>query len=325
LIDEKVIKELGELDGIGHRVVHGGTTNEPQLITEKLIEQIVTFSALAPLHNPPGLEGINAARNAAPKVPQVAVFDTAFHQTLPQYAYMYALPYELYERLGVRRYGFHGTSHQFVALQAAKELKKPLSKCNLITLHLGNGDSMAAIKDGKCIDTSMGMSPLEGLIMGTRSGDIDPAILFYLSRQDKLNMQDIDTLLNKKSGLKGICGTNDMREIMLNMQNGDKMAKLAFDMFCYKIKKYIGSYFAILGRVDALVFTGGIGENAVNIRSQICKNLDILGIKLDKKKNGIKKRGHIESNKSLVKILIVPTNEELAIAKQTEVLIRKKA
>ncbi|MDR3346680.1 MAG: acetate kinase [Campylobacteraceae bacterium] len=323
LIDEKIIKGLDELDGIGHRIVHGGTVKEPELINDSVLKEIVSFSALAPLHNPPGLAGIKAAQAGAHKVPQVVVFDTAFHQTIPPHAYMYALPYELYERLHIRRYGFHGTSHQFVASQAAKELKKPLSKCNIITLHLGNGGSVAAIRGGKCVDTSMGISPLEGLIMGTRSGDIDPAILFYLAREDNLKAKDMDTLLNKKSGLKGICGTNDMREIMLGIKNGDERSKLAFDMFCYRIKKYIGSYLAVLGKVDALVFTGGIGENAVDVRLEVCSGLEAFGIKIDKSANAKRGNIHVESKTSNVKILVIPTNEELAIAKQTQHLIQQ--
>ncbi|MDR1460092.1 MAG: acetate kinase [Campylobacteraceae bacterium] len=326
LIDEKIIKGLDELDGIGHRMVHGGTMQETEFINDKIIKIIENFSPLAPLHNPPGLAGVKATMSKAPHVPQVAVFDTAFHQTMPQYAYMYALPYELYERLHIRRYGFHGTSHHFVATQAAKELKKPLNKCNLVTLHLGNGASIAAIKNGKCVDTSMGLSPLEGLIMGTRSGDIDPAILFYLEREEGLDIKELDTLLNKKSGLKGICGTNDLREIKAKIKDGDERAKLAFDMFCYRIKKYIGAYFTILGKVDALVFTGGIGENAVSVRRKICSELGIFGISINKKQS--EKRGvlvHFESKKSAVKLLVVPTNEELAIAKQTQHLIQKTA
>jgi acetate kinase len=326
LIDEKIIKGLDELDGIGHRMVHGGTMRETEFLNDKIIKAIENFSSLAPLHNPPGLAGVKATMSKAPHVPQVAVFDTAFHQTMPQYAYMYALPYELYERLHIRRYGFHGTSHHFVATQAAKELKKPLQKCNFITLHLGNGASIAAIKNGKCVDTSMGLSPLEGLIMGTRSGDIDPAILFYLEREEGLDIKELDTLLNKKSGLKGICGTNDLREIKAKIKDGDEKAKLAFDMFCYRIKKYIGAYFAVLGRVDALVFTGGIGENAVSVRRKICGELKIFGIGINKKQS--EKRGvlvHFESKKSAVKLLVVPTNEELAIAKQTQHLIQKTA
>ncbi|MDR1555098.1 MAG: acetate kinase [Campylobacteraceae bacterium] len=326
LVDEKIIKSLDELDGVGHRVVHGGTIRETKIIDENIIKAIENFSSLAPLHNPPALAGIKATISKAPHVPQVAVFDTAFHQTMPQYAYMYALPYELYERLHIRRYGFHGTSHHFVATQAAKELKKPLRQCNLITLHLGNGASVAAIKNGKCIDTSMGLSPLEGLVMGTRSGDIDPAILFFLEREEGLSIKELDILLNKKSGLKGICDTNDLREIKVKIKDGDERAKLAFDIFCYRIKKYIGAYSAILGRVDALVFTGGIGENAVSVRQKICSELGIFGISINKKQS--EKRGvlvHFESKKSAVKLFVIPTNEELAIAKQTQHLIQKKA
>jgi acetate kinase len=323
LIDSKIIKSLDNLDGIGHRVVHGGKFNESQLIDDNIMQEIINNTPLAPIHSPANIAGIKAAEIEAPNVPQVAVFDTAFHQTMPPYAYTYALPYDLCKRLHIRRYGFHGTSHKYIAEEASKILKKPLSKCNFITLHLGNGTSAAAIKNGKCIDTSMGLSPLEGLIMGTRSGDLDPAIIFYLERMEKLKPYEIDMLLNKQSGLKGICGTNDLREVQDKMSSGDERAKLAFDMFCYRIKKYIGAYYAILGRVDAIIFTGGIGENSASVRYQSCKDLSHCGILIDKKKND-KNSTHIES-RSEVKILVVPTNEELEIAKLTEYIIQKNS
>ncbi|MDR1614005.1 MAG: acetate kinase [Campylobacteraceae bacterium] len=321
LIDDKIIESLDKLDGIGHRVVHGGEFNEAQLINDDIMQEINKNISLAPIHNPANIAGIKAAEIEAPNIPQVAVFDTAFHQTMPPHAYTYALPYDLCQKLHIRRYGFHGTSHKYIAEEAAKILKKPLSKCNLITLHLGGGASVAAIKNGKCIDTSMGLSPLEGLIMGTRSGDLDPAIIFYLKRVENLKLHEIDTILNKQSGLKGICGTNDLREVQEKMKDGDERAKLAFDMFCYHIKKYIGSYYAVLGRVDAIIFTGGIGENSADVRYQSCEGLSHLGIILDKKRNSTNST-HIESKKSVVKALVIPTNEELEIAKLTQRIIQ---
>ncbi|MDR2790340.1 MAG: acetate kinase [Campylobacteraceae bacterium] len=323
LVESKIIKSLNELDGIGHRVVHGGEFNESQLINDGIMQEIIKNTPLAPIHNPANIAGIKAAEIEAPNVPQVAVFDTAFHQTMPPYAYTYALPYDLSKKFHIRRYGFHGTSHKYIAEEASKILKKPLSKCNFITLHLGSGASAAAIKNGKCIDTSMGLSPLEGLIMGTRCGDLDPAIIFYLERVEKLKPHELDMLLNKQSGLKGICGTNDLREVQGKMDNGDERAKLAFDMFCYRIRKYIGSYYAVLGRVDAIIFTGGIGENSASVRHQSCKGLSHCGIILDKKRNALNDT-HIENQKSEVKVLVVPTNEELEIAKLTEYVISKK-
>ncbi|NOX14460.1 MAG: acetate kinase, partial [Epsilonproteobacteria bacterium] len=267
LIESKIIKDLCELDGIGHRVVHGGEKfSKPTIINDKVINQIEKLIPLAPLHNPANLDGIKSSVEHCPKVPQVAVFDTAFHSSIPSHAYMYALPYETYEKNGVRRYGFHGTSHHFIAKEAAKYLDIDIGKLNAITLHLGNGASMSAVKNGKSIDTSMGLTPLEGLIMGTRCGDIDPAIIFYLARVEGLDIDELDNMLNKKSGLKGICGNNDMREIGEMAENGNEKAKLALEMFSYRIKKYIGSYSAVLGRVDCLIFTGGIGENDIEVR-----------------------------------------------------------
>jgi acetate kinase len=323
LIDNKIIKGLDALDGIGHRVVHGGAFKESQLIDDGIMQEINKYIPLAPLHNPANISGIKAAETEAPHVPQVAVFDTAFHQTMPPHAYTYALPYDLCEKLHIRRYGFHGTSHGYIAEEAAKVLKKPLSKCNLITLHLGGGASAAAIKNGKCVDTSMGLSPLEGLVMGTRSGDLDPAIVFYLERVEKLKPHEIDMLLNKQSGLKGICGTNDLREVEAKIREGCERAKLAFDMFCYRIKKYIGSYYAVLGRVDAIVFTGGIGENSASVRAQVCEGLSHFGITLDTKRNAANAT-HIQSSKSEVEVLVIPTNEEFEIAKLTQHLINEK-
>ncbi len=324
LIESKIIKDLCELDGIGHRVVHGGEEfSKPIIIDKNVIAQIEKLIPLAPLHNPANLEGIKSSIEHCPNVPQVAVFDTAFHASIPPHAYMYALPYETYEKDGVRRYGFHGTSHHFIAKEAAKYLGIALKDLNAITLHLGNGASMSAIKHGKSIDTSMGLTPLEGLIMGTRCGDIDPAIIFYLSRVEGLSIDELDNMLNKKSGLKGICGNNDMREVGEMAEKGDEKAKLALEMFNYRIKKYIGSYSAVLGRVDCLIFTGGIGENDIKVRENSCSDLENIGISLDLKANNQRAKEILEINKidSKVKVLVIPTNEELEIALQVKSLI----
>lgn len=309
----------GDLSCIGHRVVHGGELfQEPVRIDEQVIKQIAGMVPLAPLHNPANLAGIQATMALLGNTPQVAVFDTAFHQTLPDYAYRYALPDNLYQDLGVRRYGFHGTSHRYVAKQAAEYLGKPLQQLNLISLHLGNGASVAAIENGHSIDTSMGMTPLEGLMMGTRCGDIDPALHFYLSRSLNLPLDAIETLLNKHSGCKGICGENDMRSIHRMADAGDTAARLALQMYAYRIKKYIGAYFAVLGRVDALVFTGGIGENDHGLREQACSNLGGLGIVIDVDKNQqpVRPCGAIHTKDSKVNVLVINTQEELEIAIQ---------
>jgi acetate kinase len=320
LRDSGAMRDTGELFGIGHRVVHGGEAfHRPTLLDEEVIATIRQLNPLAPLHNPANLIGIEAALEQAPRVPQVAVFDTAFHQSIPVHAFRYALPKELYDRYYIRRYGFHGTSHYYVAKQAAIYLKRPLDSLNLITLHLGNGASVTAIENGSSVDTSMGLTPLEGLIMGTRSGDIDPAIVFYLGRETGKSRDEVESLLNKASGLKGICGANDMREIMQRAQAGDDLARLAIDMYCYRIKKYIGAYCAVLGRVDALVFTGGIGENAADIRAGACHRLAHLGIEVNQNKNNTcsKEICEIQSNNSSVKVLVIRTNEELEIARET--------
>jgi len=312
--------ESGDLFGIGHRVVHGGEAfREPAPIDENVIAAIRALIPLAPLHNPANLTGIEIALQFAPDVPQVAVFDTAFHQSVPPQAFRYALPRELYDDHHVRRYGFHGTSHGFVAKQAARYLKRSLRSLNMITLHLGNGASAAAIAKGFSVDTSMGMTPLEGLIMGTRSGDIDPAIIFYLTRKADLSPDEVETLLNKGSGLKGICGRNDMREITRLAEKDDAPARLAIEMYCYRVKKYIGAYTAVLGDVDALVFTGGIGENAADIRLRCCAGMAGLGIDLDEHKNNLKTAGirEIQRSGNRIKIFVIPTNEELEIAEQT--------
>jgi acetate kinase len=314
------LRDTQELSGIGHRVVHGGEEfKQPTLINKKVIDTIRRLSPLAPLHNPANLRGIEVAIQSAPHVPQVAVFDTAFHQSIPVHAFRYAIPQDLYESHHVRRYGFHGTSHHYVAKQAAALMDRPLNALNLITLHLGNGASAAAVRGGKSIDTSMGMTPLEGLIMGTRCGDIDPAIIFYLKRKTGLARDEVEAILNKDSGLKGICGVNDMRRIEELARAGNSQAQLAIDMVCYRIKKYIGAYYAVLGRLDALVFTAGIGEKSSLIRAGACQGLAHLGIEIDPDKNDRKSKEAFEIQKrgSTVRILVIPTNEELEIAEQT--------
>ena len=277
---------LSDLFGIGHRVVHGGEAfHEPTLISNGVIASTKAMIPLAPLHNPANLTGIEVARKHFPDVPQVAVFDTAFHQSMPAYAFHYALPRDFYKQHHVRRYGFHGTSHRYVARQAAARLNKPLETLNVITLHLGNGASATAIQAGRSIDTSMGMTPLEGLIMGTRCGDLDPALQGYLARVTGRNYEEIGAIFEHESGLKGICGASDMRDVVRMANANDPLGLLAFEMFCYRVKKYIGAYFAVLGQVDALVFTGGIGENSPEVRSRCCQGLASLGILVDEERN----------------------------------------
>ncbi len=320
LRESGTMNNVEDLAAIGHRVVHGGEDfHEPVLLDAKIIHTIEELVPLAPLHNPANLAGIRVSRELAPDTPQVAVFDTAFHQTIPEHAYLYALPRKLYKNNKVRRYGFHGTSHGYVAGQAAQYLGRPLKELRVISLHLGNGASAAAIHNGKCIDTSMGLTPLEGLIMGTRSGDLDPAILFYLSRETGLDMDGLDRMLNKQSGLKGICGENDMRQITESAARGDNRAKLALTMFCYRLKKYIGSYMAALGGVDCLIFTGGIGENSSLVRKMSCEGLQPFGITVDPIRNDQHHQNTyaIQAGESNTKILVIPTNEELEIARQT--------
>ena len=327
LSESRTGEDDGGLAGIGHRVVHGGEDfTEPTLIDEQVLTVIRKNVPLAPLHNPANLIGIEVALEAVPDLPQVAVFDTAFHQSIPPRAFRYAIPHDLYARHRVRRYGFHGTSHHYVAGQAAAFLRRALTSLNLITLHLGNGASVAAVQKGKCVDTSMGMTPLEGLIMGTRCGDIDPAVHFYLLRETGLSPDDLDSILNKESGLKGICGTNDMREVLRRAEAGDDRARLAVDMYCYRVKKYIGAYLAALGNVDALVFTAGIGEHAAPIRASCCQGLLGLGIVLDPEKNraNLPPPFEIQATDSPVRILVISTDEELQIAEQTLHLIRNQ-
>ncbi len=319
-----VILDKSEISAVGHRVVHGGEAFQSStIIDNKVIEAIRENIPLAPLHNPANLTGIEVAQSIFPHSPQVAVFDTAFHQTIPPNAFLYALPYKLYEKDRVRRYGFHGTSHSYVSEIFSDYIGRPLSELNLITIHLGNGASMAALKNGKCIDTTMGMTPLEGLVMGTRSGDVDPALPFFLADHLKMSLNDIDKLLNTESGLKGLCGTNDMREVIKKRAAGNHRAVVALDVYCYRIKKYIGAYFAALANLDGIIFTGGIGENAPTIREVCCQGLTRLGIEIDPEKN--KETGkairEINSSVSEVKVLVIPTNEELKIARETERLV----
>jgi len=308
------------LAGIGHRVVHGGERfSAPALIDDEIVEAIREQIPLAPLHNPANLLGIQTALAAFPATPQVAVFDTAFHRTMPPRAFRYALPRDLAGRLRIRRYGFHGTSHAHVSRKAADHLGVPLADVNLITLHLGNGASVAAVAGGRCVDTSMGLTPLEGLVMGTRSGDMDPAIVFHLHREAGLSLEEIDQLLNNESGLKGLTGVNDMREIERLAGDGDQVAQEALDVYCYRIRKYVGAYAAVLGRVDALVFTAGIGENSAAVRAGVCSGLERLGVRIDQVRNGARLRQPrvVSTGDSATAVLVVPTNEELEIAEQT--------
>lgn len=314
-----VIKDISEIKSVGHRVVHGGEAFTGSVkINDEVIASIEKVADLAPLHNPPNLTGIRAAQHAMPDVPQIACFDTAFHTSIPEVAYMYALPYELYEKYGIRRYGFHGTSHRWVARRAAEMLGKGKYDINCITCHLGNGSSIAAVREGKSVDTSMGLTPLEGVPMGTRTGDFDPAILFYLSDKG-YSVADLNKLCNKQSGVLGLSGSsNDMRTLTEKAAEGDERAQLALDVFAYRIKKYIGAYTATLGKLDAVVFTGGIGENAADIRDAICSELDQIGIELDPAANGkAKGAAKISSDASRVAVLVIPTNEEAAIAIDT--------
>lgn len=323
--EDRIIRDEGELLGIGHRVVHGGELfREPTLIDDEVVAAIRSLIPLAPLHNPSNLLGIEVARTRFPNVPQVAVFDTAFHQTLPPHAFHYAVPYDWYTNHHVRRYGFHGTSHLYVSREAAGYLGKAPEATNLITLHLGNGASCAAVRGGASVDTSMGLTPLEGLVMGTRSGDIDPALHFFVMRETGMSADELEKSLNSLSGLKGICGLNDMREIEEQAGSGVERAVLALDMFCYRIRKYIGAYMAVIGRPDAVVFTGGIGENSATVRGLVCRGLEHLGISLDEERNGAVSGSiaEIQADGGPVKLLVVKTDEEREIARQTVEVIR---
>ena len=317
-----VLENTDEVELVGHRVVHGGEAfAKTSIITEEVKQTIEELSNLAPLHNPPNLTGIQMAEKVFMKALQIAVFDTAFHQTIPEQAYRYAIPNKLYSENGIRVYGFHGTSHRYITKQTAKILNKPLESTNIISIHLGNGASMAAVKNGQSIDTSLGMTPLPGLVMGTRSGDIDPAIIFYLNEELGMPLKEIKNMLNKESGMKGLTGNNDLRQITEDAENGNKEAQLALKIYTYRIKKYIGSYLAIIGNVDAIVFTAGVGENSAIIREMSLAGLEHLGIVLDGSKNttGTGTRS-IATDNSAIDIYVIPTNEELEIANQAYAL-----
>ena len=322
------IESLDEINAVGHRVVHGGEEfSESVLITDEVIETLEKFIELAPLHNPPNLKGIYALKALVPNVPQVAVFDTAFHHTMPQHAFMYAIPYALYKKYGIRRYGFHGTSHKYVSNRACEILGIEAESSKIITLHLGNGASACAIKSGKSIDTSMGFTPVEGLIMGTRSGDIDMGAVAYIMDKEKIGTKSASTLFNKHSGLLGISGiSSDSREIRAAAEKGDERCLLAIKMFDYRIKKYIGSYAAAMGGLDVVVFTGGIGENSDVTRAGICEELEFMGIELDPDINkGLQGKEQVISKEgSKVKVIVVPTNEELMIAIDTQNIVYGK-
>ena len=322
-----VVKSLDEIGAVGHRIVHGGEKFAAStLITDEVIEAIRECNDLAPLHNPANLIGIDACRKLMPNTPMVAVFDTAFHQTMPPKAFMYGLPYSYYEKYKIRRYGFHGTSHSYVSHRAAEVLGEKYEDLKIIVCHLGNGASVSAIKDGKCIDTSMGLTPLEGLIMGTRSGELDPAILEFISNKEHLNLSEVMNVLNKKSGVYGLSGdlSSDFRDLEAAYNKGDEKAKLALETFCYRVAKFIGSYVAAMNGVDVICFTAGVGENAPLVRTWICNYLGYLGVKLDEEAN--KKRGEdivITTPDSRTKVMVIPTNEELAIARETLALVKE--
>lgn len=326
--DHGVIGDKSEISAIGHRVVHGGEKfPDSVLINQEVMQVLRSCIELAPLHNPHNIRGINACMQILPGVPQVAVFDTAFHQRMPPYAYIYGIPYVLYKRYGIRRYGFHGTSHFYVSRRAAKMTKRPIEELKIVTCHLGNGASMTAIKGGVSVDTSMGFTPLEGLLMGTRSGDLDPAIILHIMAREELSLHEANTLLNKHSGMQGISGiSGDMQDIISEVQKGNSAAQLALDVYCYRIRKYIGAYTAVLGGLDALIFTAGIGENSPLVRKKSCQDLEFLGIKIDEEKNkqaSSKRATEIQTKDSKVKVFCIPTNEELVIALDTKRIIQE--
>lgn len=319
-----VIADVKEIDAVGHRVVHGGESfTGSVLINDEVIKVLQDNIELAPLHNPPNIKGIQAVTRLLPETPQVGVFDTAFHSKMPPRSFLYGIPFELYKKYKIRRYGFHGTSHLYVALKAAELMGKDISQLKIVTAHLGNGCSMAAVDKGVSVDTTMGFTPLEGLLMGTRSGDLDPSLILYIMGKEGLSLNEAGTLLNKHSGLIGISGeSSDMREILASVKDQQKRAIYAFEIFCYRIKKYIGAYSAAMGGIDALVFTGGIGENAAEVRSEVCNNLEYLGIRLDLLRNE-NKETIISDNSSKVKVFRIPTNEELVIAMDTAKIVNE--
>lgn len=321
------IKSFDEIDAVGHRVVHGGEKFASSvLITDEVIQQVKDCYDLAPLHNPANITGIEAITALLPDVPQVGVFDTAFHQTMPARSFMYAIPYEYYKNDGVRRYGFHGTSHRYVSQRAAEILGEPIEKLKMVTCHIGNGGSITAVDGGKSIDTSMGLTPTEGLMMGTRTGDIDPGAITYLMTKHGMSAADVQTLINKKSGVAGISGiSNDMREIEAAVNAGDPRAKLALDMYELRILKYVGAYAAEMGGLDVIVFTGGVGENQTGVRENVCEPLKFMGVEIDKELNAVTRGTEtiISTPSSRVKVLIVPTDEELTIARDTQEIVSK--
>jgi len=321
------LKGFDEIDAVGHRVVHGGETfNSSVLITPEVIQKMKECIDLAPLHNPPNLKGIAAMQELLPNVPQVGVFDTAFHQSMPAYAYMYAIPYSLYKKYSIRRYGFHGTSHRYVSRRACEILGMDYNATRIITCHLGNGASVAAVKNGKVVDTSMGLTPVEGLIMGTRCGDMDLGAFIHIMKKEELSISTANALINKHSGVLGISGvSSDMREVEKAAEEKDERAILALEMYHYRIRKYIGAYAASMGGVDIIVFTGGVGENADSTRAEVCRDFEYLGLEFDKEKNrGVRgKEQLISTPESKVKVLIVPTNEELVIAQDTEEIVKQ--
>ena len=323
--DYGAIKSLDEIDAVGHRVVHGGENfNKSVIITKEVTDGVKACIDMAPLHNPANLEGIDTISKILPKVPQVAVFDTAFHQTMPEYAYMYGIPYELYQKYKVRRYGFHGTSHRYVSKHVCEFLGVEQEGKRIITCHIGNGGSITAIKDGKSIDTSMGFTPLEGLLMGTRSGNVDPGALDFLVEKEQLTSTSLSNLLNKKSGVLGVSGvSSDMRDLDAAAKDGNHRAELALKMYAYSILKYIGAYTAVLGGLDILVFTGGVGENQIEMRAKICNGLKYLGIEIDDNRNQLRGQDAIiSSDSSRVKVAVIPTDEEFMIAIDTMELVR---
>ena len=322
-----VVKNLDEIEAVGHRVVHGMEDfSESVLITPDVIKKVKEAYSVAPLHNPANVTGIEAVESLIPGVPQVAVFDTAFHQTMPPKAFMYALPYELYKKYGVRRYGFHGTSHRYVSRRACEFLGLPYEKQRIITCHIGNGGSITAIRDGVSVDTSMGLTPTEGLMMGTRSGDVDPGALIYLMERENLDAAGLSKLVNKQSGVLGISEkSSDMRDIEDAIAKGDEKATLALDMYEYRIIKYIGEYVAVLGGVDVIVFTGGVGENQIKTREAVCKQFEFLGITFDAEANKVRgKEIEISGKDSKVHVVVIPTDEELMIAQDTAAIVSKK-
>jgi acetate kinase len=323
-----VIKDMKEIFAVGHRVVHGAEKfADSVLITPEVMGALEECIEMAPLHNPPNILGINACAELMPGTPQVGVFDTAFHQTMPKSAFLYGLPYEAYEKYGVRRYGFHGTSHRYVSERCAEIMGESITNLRIITCHLGNGASLAAVKHGKSVDTSMGFTPLEGLIMGTRCGEIDPAIIPYMMKKEGMSPEQIDTYLNKKSGVLGVSGiSSDFRDIEDAAKEGNERAQLALDVFAYKVRKYIGGYVAAMGGVDAIVFTAGLGENSITMRDKICNGLEYLGTRIDPVKNNIRgKAAEISVDGAKVKIFVIPTNEELVIARDTKQICQNLA